>query len=661
MFGAPLDLMVQFQPECMRMTTSFLVFANLIIPLITGSFCFFYFAYFVFAHPSRAVSYRLFVAFLVGFSLFLFGRPLQLMLGPHPLPLIIVNIRVFILCSVLAPIVILTARNFNKRITRKEGLAVFIACLPLGIGYVAFNTLGTDASYRLFEIAGLVAYDNLTPTMRAPWYGREVTIGVQTVTGLLLLLFSFIRLIKMRRESRPKAILGDKEFLINVGILIFALSFILGSLAKQWWIYYVSSIATALLVGGSVLIDIKEIHNYYEKLVPFIKEEIIHNVALSELSKSKLMEMLGCLGKKTDLNTFAVIKAKGQDDGLCGDFATLEEIVRVIGRRLEDVSSEENFLILPISDTTVGVVLRLPRERGTSRQAYILGALDDIRQEIQRTYRRELAIGIGRSYDKIEELRFSYHEAMNALEYAEQLEGCGIVHVENISEPDRRRSAYPVREKEKLLSLIRSGDAENGRAALAAFFVKFRRYIDEEPGVLRIRLYELVCSFIDSAILGGGDERTLNELVGRYIGEIAHIDDPAVAERWLAKIVAETAGIVVRVYERRSKVLIENAKKYIEANFRSQLNYREVAREIFISPSYFLSLFKKETGTTFVDYLTSVRIEEAKRLLLTTDLGVTRIAYDLGFNNSNYFSNIFRKTVGVSATEYRKPRSAPTA
>ncbi|MFA6504714.1 MAG: helix-turn-helix domain-containing protein [Treponemataceae bacterium] len=643
------------------MTTSFVVFSNLIIPLITGLFCLFYFAYFILAHPSRAVSFRLFVVFLIGFSIFLFGRPLQLLIGPYPLPLIIVNIRVFILCSVLAPDIILTALTFNKRITKREGLAVIAACLPLGIGYVVFNTLGTEASYKLFEIAGLVAYDNLTPSMRAPFYGREVTIGVQAVTGLILFLFSLIRSVQLRREGRPKALLGDKEFLINAGILIFALSFILGSLAKQWWIYYVSSIATALLVGGSVLIDIKEVHNYYEKLVPFIKEEIIHNVAFSELSKTKLMEMLRCLGKRTDLNTFAVIKAKGLDGDMRDDFTKLEEIVRVIGRRLENVSSDENFLVLPISDTTVGIVLRLPREQPTGGPAYILGALDDIREEIQKTCRRELAIGIGRSYDRIEELRVSYQEAMNALEYAEQLEGCGIVHAENISEGDRKTRNYPVREKEKLLSLIRSGDVENSLAALNTFFVKFKRYIDGEPEILSIRLSELVCSFIDSAILGGGNEKTLNEFIGKYTGEIAHIVDPEIAERWLAKIVTETAGIVVRVYEKRSKVMIDNAKKYIDTNFRSQLSYREVAREIFISPSYFLSLFKKETGTTFVDYLTSVRVEEAKRLLLTTDLGITQIAYDLGFNNSNYFSNIFRKAVGISATEFRKPRSLTPA
>jgi two-component system response regulator YesN len=638
------------------MTVSFVVFSNLIGPLISGLFILFCFAYFVFAHPSRALSYRLFVVFLVGFSLFLFGRPLQLLLGPHPLPLIIVNVRVFILCSVLSPVIILMARSYNKPITRREAIVVTLSCLPLGLGYVVFNTLGTEASYQLFDIGGLIANDNLTPSLRDPFYGREVTIAVQTITGVLLFLFSFIRLVHLWKESEPKAFFGDKEFLINTGILFFALSFILGSLARQWWIYYVSSIVTAMLVGGSVLIDIKEIHNYYEKLVPFIKEEIIHNVAFSELSKSKLTEMLRGLGKKIDLNTFVIIKSKENEGDLRGDFATLEEIARVVGRRFESLLSEDSYLVLPMSDTAVGVVLRLPHEQRSDWQAYMLGALEDIRETIAESHSRELAVGIGRSYDKIEDLRISYHEAMNALKYAEQLEGSAIVHVENISEPDRHRLSYPAHEKEKILSLIRSGDIENSRLALEAFFVKFRDYIEEEPTVLKIRLYELVCSFIDSAILGGGDEKTLNELVGKYIGEIGHITDPAVAERWLTEIVTKTAGSVVHVYEKRSKVLIETAKKYIESNYQSQISYRDVAREVFISPSYFLSLFKRETGTTFVDYLTSVRIEKAKLLLLTTDLSVTRIAYDLGFNNSNYFSNIFRKVVGISATEFRKPR-----
>lgn len=57
---------------------------------------------------------------------------------------------------------------------------------------------------------------------------------------------------------------------------------------------------------------------------------------------------------------------------------------------------------------------------------------------------------------------------------------------------------------------------------------------------------------------------------------------------------------------------------------------------------------------TFGDYLTKVRIDKAKELLLSTPLNVTEIAFEVGFNNSNYFSSLFKKTVGVAATTYRK-------
>lgn len=171
---------------------------------------------------------------------------------------------------------------------------------------------------------------------------------------------------------------------------------------------------------------------------------------------------------------------------------------------------------------------------------------------------------------------------------------------------------------------------------------------------MKIRLYELVSSLIDSALLSGGNEKRLDELITKCLDDINHFSDINIIEEWISSIVSEILVIVSNVYEKRSKVLIQNAKKYIENNYNMQLSYKDVAREIFISPSYFLNLFKQEMGFTFVDYLTSVRINKAKELLLTTELNITEIAFDLGFNNSNYFSNIFKKTVGMSAVNYRK-------
>lgn len=111
--------------------------------------------------------------------------------------------------------------------------------------------------------------------------------------------------------------------------------------------------------------------------------------------------------------------------------------------------------------------------------------------------------------------------------------------------------------------------------------------------------------------------------------------------------------MVARVRENRSKSLVKRAMKYAEEHSDLPLSYRDVAKEVFISPSYFLFLFKRETSLTFVDFLTSVRIEKAKLLLASTEKNITEIAYEVGFNNPNYFSSIFRKLAGMSPKEYR--------
>ena len=626
------------------------MFANLIAPLISGLFFFMYFVYFSIANPSKAASYRYFVVFLVSLSVFTLGRPLQLLLGPHPVPLIIVNIRMFILCSVICPVFILASDLFNKQKRKRLETAIICVCALLGVTYVVFNTLGTKASEVLFQISGMTAQDNLTPSLSPPFYGREVTIGVQVVIGVLLMVFSLIKLIRLKLHVSE--LLKNKIFLFNSGIFIFAISFIVGSLLKQWGIFYTAFIVSALLFGASVLIDVKEVYYSYEKLIPFIKEDILDNVAFGDLSKTKLTEMLTCLGKG-NLNTFVIVKIKEAGLEILHDIKRMNEALEIANRYLAAAFSEESYLLLPLSQGRIGIALRLEEHPEDATQGSVLEILEDIQAEISRRLACSMAVGIGRSYGKMEDLRTSYREALNAQEYAERFDNTSIVHVDNINEPDRRPNTYPAKEKEKLLSLIKLGDAENVGRALADFMARFTPFITEKPDVLKVRLCEFVGSVMDAAVLGGGDEERLNERIAGYFNDIDHIKDMQTAETWMTKIVMETVGIVVRVHETRSKSLIKNALKYIDENYTSPLSYREVAKQVFISPSYFLCLFKRETGLTFVDYLTAVRMDRAKQLLKSSEKSITEIAYEVGFNNSNYFSSIFKKMVGTTAKEYR--------
>lgn len=100
--------------------------------------------------------------------------------------------------------------------------------------------------------------------------------------------------------------------------------------------------------------------------------------------------------------------------------------------------------------------------------------------------------------------------------------------------------------------------------------------------------------------------------------------------------------------------LMQEAARYIRSNFSSPLTLEAVAGHINISPTYFSKKFKAATGFGYREYLVNVRLQEAARLLLETGLSITEIALKCGFNDSNYFGDVFRKAKGISPMNYRK-------
>src|SRR5699024_2122410 len=99
---------------------------------------------------------------------------------------------------------------------------------------------------------------------------------------------------------------------------------------------------------------------------------------------------------------------------------------------------------------------------------------------------------------------------------------------------------------------------------------------------------------------------------------------------------------------------IAQAKEYIWTNYMKNITLDDLDAYIGFNPSYFSSIFKKETGTSFVEYLTIVRIEKAKELLKEVDLKIQDISVMVGYNDVKYFSRLFAKHTGLKPREYRR-------
>ncbi len=99
---------------------------------------------------------------------------------------------------------------------------------------------------------------------------------------------------------------------------------------------------------------------------------------------------------------------------------------------------------------------------------------------------------------------------------------------------------------------------------------------------------------------------------------------------------------------------VEIVKNIIDQNYSSDIGLEQVAKYVHLNPTYFSELFKKELGMSFVDYKMNVRIENAKRLIKSTDLNIYEVSEKIGYSDPKYFSKLFKKVTGMTPFEYKE-------
>jgi len=623
------------------------VFGNLIAPTLAGTIFFLFFLYFTLTFQTRTMETRSLAVYLLSFSLFLIGRPLQLLAGSPVTALIINNIRVFFFSAVVFPN-ILTINSQGRRNRLYYGIGVLV-----GLIHVTANTLGTRGTYLLLNMGSVQLRDLNTPSGLAPFYGREITIYCSVLLGIIIAVSAFVRLLSVyrRRPSSPPA--RDRRNLLHISIFLFGFSFVIGAAIKQWWVYYIFSVISAFTLTLGVFLEMKQIQYRMGQVIPLLKDNILQNITFSHTMEKEIAGMLEIMGVRGTLNLFMVVK-------IFRDFQFYEKnelaLFNLMEEKLLKAPGRDRFVIIPISANIIGICLALTEK---DEGIFPVHLAEEIRESLKETFEVAVNIGIGQRYRRLFGLRFSYREAFDSLNAAEKL-GTGMVlqaEAGQTEDPCSSGVADVSMEKEEILQSIRTGSREAAGIAVNSYLEKIRNCPEGSMDIMKGRLFELLGLMIDAGIALGADESALLGKSVDYFRHIEKLTGSSYLEKKLHCIVEEIFALSNAAARDRSGKFVRQAKTFIQENYYRPLTVKETADQVNLSPSYFQHLFKNETDLSFVDYLTKIRIARAEELLVKGSKPISDIAFSVGFDDSNYFSKVFKQKTGLSPRDYRKEKT----
>ncbi len=212
---------------------------------------------------------------------------------------------------------------------------------------------------------------------------------------------------------------------------------------------------------------------------------------------------------------------------------------------------------------------------------------------------------------------------------------------------------YPLKSERELMGKVKIGDQTGAKAILNRILGTLLFHNPGDLGVLKARMLELLSILSRSAVEGGVDVNIMLEKNLGYVNKVMQLENQEDLCAWISAALNEFIDLVYSSQDAKKMTQIRPAINYIDANYDKPVTLSEIAKASYLSVSRLAHVFKEQMGITIVDYLTSVRIERAKQLLLATDQNCTEICFQVGYNNQSYFTRTFKELVGMTPRRFR--------
>lgn len=389
---------------------------------------------------------------------------------------------------------------------------------------------------------------------------------------------------------------------------------------------------------------LKKLKEELRRSFPYLREKYLHQWLRGALSKEEILEKADYfklpLFLSKDAFQIAVLEISAAAE------KQSEEQLIILGMECKnkvEAFFQDDFRVIILTDTPNQLVI-ITFNQGTN----LVSECESLITLLIESYKCYVNIGIGRKRVHIQEGHLGYQEACHALHYKVFVGNNQVVCFEDIvgNREEHYRSNPDL--LQQLQFSISVGSEERAIQSLSHIFdVSF-----SSTSQFRLAAMDVINECQRAAI----EQQVEDEEVSNNETLVSILTADSLPELMniLESYVLCVSRIIYSKNQAKEGNLIGQVKEYLENNMNDpKLGLASTAGAFFVSPGHLGRLMKKETGQTFVEYLTNIRMKRAESLLMKTDLKGYEIGEQVGIKDAHYFSILFKKCTGMSMNQYR--------
>ena len=445
-----------------------------------------------------------------------------------------------------------------------------------------------------------------------------------------------LQLIKALKEQIPdiKAILlsGYQDFnYARTALCLGAMGYVLKPSDPEEIIEAVISARDAVLTELNERSGLKQAQK-----VKFLRELLYGRVFDSNFILNKCKEF-NCI-----LDNYAVMLLEYDNSSNSPNNDTLhleEEIHRAI------MGLGINFYLLQADFKTLCIIVELP-DKACDCKERMLSLAIQLRDEIYDSMRAYISIGISQTSNQALNMNMLYNQAYNCLKLKFSLGKGAIIHIEDLKVSIATKSQEKLISLDDILQSFKKGDYLETELMAREFLFRLAKEKKENEQVIKIICFNLLTScarIADEEI----DDLALYDILANC-ADIVELEECVVSA-----LLNYMEQLTSRMPATRNKI-IKEVLEYISQHYMNDISLFSIAEHVHMNHIYISRLIKRETGSTFLDILTKKRLDKACELLAESEYKTYEVSRLVGIEDSGYFSQLFKKNIGVTPSEYRE-------